>query len=627
MNVVTNKNDSLMVNAYIGDAKTLLAFNVSGDNARNLAGFTIGVKPAQGDPYYLQNTLQFEKPSDHAQDVKLPPNSSFNAPFHKFRWLHVPGSVHQGLKPSYGTYTYTVTPRYFDGTGSMKPIDTTLGVSVDVKVQPFIKGSLSLGFTRGFTQSQAFVHHFGPKVLVVPHGADLLFDTSTVAGKNSQGQDYTYDQEYEWLGFTAQDRIFDILNGVVANKALHLDVFAYDLNEPNFAKALIDLAGQRRVRVILDNAALHVTDKKTGKVSPEDAFEKLFRKADKTKKAMQRGHFGRYAHDKVLIVYDKAGAKTVMTGSTNFSMTGLYVNSNHVLVFDDRAVAKSYADVFDLAWKSKVETKGFEASPIATKTFSFSTGSVPDTDITYSPHEKGVADKVMGALVQRIEVEARKGAGGSVLFAVMEMGTKSDSVVYHALNTLHAEQQTFSYGISDNPAGIVLYAPGQKDGLLVTGKPRASQLPPPFDQVPNLSGPGHQIHHKFVVCGFNSKDAVVYCGSSNLANKGETVNGDNLLAIHDQDVATAFAIEAVGLVDHFNFLDKYQSKVARVKGKKPAPGKKTTVKTAKSDVQAPTSPRDAAVQARWFLDTDDRWTRPFFDSKDLHCRDRELFGS
>src|SRR5436305_1793463 len=81
-------------------------------------------------------------------------------------------------------------------------------------------------------------------------------------------------------------------------------------------------------------------------------------------------------------------------------------------------------------------------------------------------------------------------------------------------------------------------------------------LPPPFNQVPGV-GIGHQIHHKFVVCGFNTKDAVVYCGSSNRATGGEESNGDNLLALRGEDVATVFAIEALALVDHFSFLDRY----------------------------------------------------------------------
>ncbi|MBI2740533.1 MAG: hypothetical protein HYX38_28805 [Rhodospirillales bacterium] len=610
MTTVTRKSGSFTVNAYVGDAKTLLAFNLSNADAKGLAGFTIQCKPAKGDAYYLQNQLQYEKPSDHAQDPKLPANSTFNAPIHKFRWLHVPGSVHQGLKPSYGTYTYTVTPRFFNASGSMLPIDPKRGVSLDVPVKPFTKGSLSTGFTRGFTQSQAFVHHFGPTVKVQPPKSGLIFDTKTMAGKNAKGESFTYDQEYEWLGFTAQDRIFDMLDEVAGNKALHLDVFAYDLSEPNFANALLGLAKQGRVRVILDNADLHKSNAKNG-TTPEDTFEKMFKAADKTKKSILRGHFGRYAHDKVLIVSDGKGPRTVLTGSTNFSVTGLYVNSNHVLVYDDRTVAKAYSDVFELSWKDQVKAPAFRSSPIANKTFSFNANGVPTTDITFSPHTQEVADKVMQGVVDRAKAEAKK-PSGNVLFAVMEMGAKSSSSVYSALNKIHADEKIFSYGISDNPDGIVLYAPGHKQGLLVTGKPVHTILPPPFDQVPNIGGRKHQIHHKFVVCGFNATDAVVYCGSSNLANKGETVNGDNLLAIHDQDVATVFAIEAVGLVDHFNFLDKFQSK-----------SQEAGVKTPKSP---PASLKDAATQAHWFLSTSDGWTKPYYDTKDLHCADRQLFG-
>jgi hypothetical protein len=608
--MVSKDKGTLKVNAYVGDAKTLLAFNMTKANVKNLAGFTVQVQPGNKPSYYILNELQYEKPSDHAQDPKLPPNSTFNAPIHKFRWLHVPGSAHQGLKPFFGTYTYTVTPRYFDGSGSLLPIDTKLSVALDVPVKPFVKGSLSTGFTRGFTQSQAFVHHFGPKVRIQPPKSDLIFDTSVEAGKNPKGESYTYEQEYEWLGFTAQDRLFEILDEVIGNKSLHLDVFAYDLSEPNFAESLIKVAKQGRIRVILDNASLHTTSKKTG-ASAEDAFEKLFRKADKSKKSILRGHFGRYAHDKCLIVSDKKGARTVLTGSTNFSITGFYVNSNHVIVFDDREVAKAYADVFEFAWENGVKNAIFQKSPIANKTFSFSSAKVPKTDITFSPHTKETADKIMGSLVSRIEAEGKK-ASGSVMFAVMEMGAKSDSVVYQALNDLHAEEKIFSYGISDNPRGIFLYKPGQSRGLLVTGKPVSTMLPPPFNQVPNIAGQKHQIHHKFVVCGFNSKDAVVYCGSSNLANKGETVNGDNLLAIRDQDVATVFAIEAVGLVDHFNFLDNFQNKSQDMKGKKP----KTP----------PASLKDAATLAHWFLSTTDAWTKPYYDANDLHCADRQLFG-
>src|SRR4029077_13244441 len=108
-----------------------------------------------------------------------------------------------GLKPFYGNYTYTVTPRYFEQ-GRMKPLDSTQGVSATILVDRFSKGNLELGFTRGYTQSQAFVHHFGHDALIQPKNAGLLFDTSKVSGANAEGVKFTFEEEYEWLGASAR---------------------------------------------------------------------------------------------------------------------------------------------------------------------------------------------------------------------------------------------------------------------------------------------------------------------------------------------------------------------------------------------------------------------------------------
>ena len=169
-------------------------------------------------PYFIQNNLRFQTPGDHAQDPKEPANSSINAPIHKFRWLHVPGSVHQGTKPFLGPYTYTVTPRYFDGNGSLQPLDPALSASVTITVDGYEKNGVQLGFTRGFVQSQAFVRHFGLKAPIRPKGKDLVFDTTQEAGVNAAGERFTFQDEYEWLGFTAREKIFELLNEVAQNK-------------------------------------------------------------------------------------------------------------------------------------------------------------------------------------------------------------------------------------------------------------------------------------------------------------------------------------------------------------------------------------------------------------------------
>ncbi|MCX6954880.1 MAG: phospholipase D-like domain-containing protein [Verrucomicrobia bacterium] len=603
------------VKAYPGDAKTLLAFNLPKALTKNLAGFTVQYRPGTGGPFYLANKLRFQDPTKHVQDVTQLPTSSLNAPIHKFRWIHVPGSSNQGTQPFFGLYTYTVTPRYFDATGSLQAIDAKLGVTLKIPVGPFKKGAVSLGFARGFTQSQAFVAHFGPKGLTRP--SDPLFDTAKEAGKNSRGESYTFADQYAWLGFTARSQIFAIANEVLANPALSLDVFAYDLNEPDLLKIFLQLAkAGRRIRIILDNATLH--HDATGK-KPEDQFEKLFTAAAKGPAEIKRFCFKRYAHDKQLIVSDGTGPVKVLTGSTNFSVTGLYVNSNHVLVFDDRTVAATYARVFDTVWGMiGTENTDFTKSADSTTPSSFKSAKFPQTEVAFSPHTTADATTVLQGIATRVAQESST-KNGSVLFAVMEMGTGSGPV-FPALKALHANQQVFSYGITDTTEGISLYKPGSAAGILVTGKPAKSVLPPPFDQVPSL-GLGHQVHHKFVVCGFNTPNAVVYCGSSNLALGGEKENGDNLIALHDADIATAFAIEALGLVDHFQFLDGV-AKNAKAGGTVPkAASVEATVNQTKS-----ASKQQQAADAGWFLSTSDRWAAPYFDPKDLHCVDRELFG-
>jgi hypothetical protein len=580
------KGRSFSLKAYVGDNKTLLAFNFASQaDAANLAGFTIECKPPGQPSYYLFNELQFPDPSKHFQVAGQDPKATINAPIQKYRWTHVPGSVHQGVDAAVGSYTYTVTPRYFDTNQSMQALDSSLSAQVTVSVGPFRKGSLALGFTRGYMQSEAFAHHFGDNALLQPANKPLLYDTSQKAGTNAVGQNFTFADVYAWMGATARQQIFAILNAVLNDPNLQLDVFAYDLNEPDILNILLTLGEAGRVRIILDNAQLHVThkDSKTGKtiVAPEDTFTALFNKQAKAPAEIVRGSFGRYSHDKVFIISKQGKATQVLTGSTNFSVTGLYVNANHVLVFDDANVAGEYEKVFEQSWQilkqfgktSEKAANAFSATPFAKNPYTYQSPSVPRMSITFSPHTPADAKVILDAISSRITGQAST-APGSVLFAVMQL-TGSKTPVYDTLTKIYQNKSVYSYGISDAPGGTHLYAPGSPTGVLVSGKPGKTTLPPPFDQVP--IPPGHEIHDKFVVCGLNGDDSVVYCGSSNLASGGEAANGDNLLQIHDADVATAFAIEALLLVDHYNFLDRYENARKATANKKPA-NKKATKK-------------------------------------------------
>ena len=83
-------------------------------------------------------------------------------------------------------------------------------------------------------------------------------------------------------------------------------------------KAFLALAKAGRIRIILDNAAMHHAKDHSKR---EDQFEKPFTQAAANGAAILRGKFGRYAHDKVFIVSDATGPLKVLSGSTNFSVT------------------------------------------------------------------------------------------------------------------------------------------------------------------------------------------------------------------------------------------------------------------------------------------------------------------
>jgi phosphatidylserine/phosphatidylglycerophosphate/cardiolipin synthase-like enzyme len=113
------------------------------------------------------------------------------------------------------------------------------------------------------------------------------------------------------------------------------------------------------------------------------------------------------------------------------------------------------------------------------------------------------------------------------------------------------KRDLFSYGISDKTSSLQITKP---DGTvaLVPFSYLAKNAPPPFSEEWS-GGFGITEHNKFVVTDFNLPSARVYTGSSNLSPSGETKNGDNMIVINDQRVATSYAIDALRLFDHLHF--------------------------------------------------------------------------
>ena len=544
------EKDLVSVRAYKGDAMTLLAFDLDESLVENFVGFSVRVKQGNRGPYFLTNRLSFKpailKKNGIDYREKL---STRYSPYQKFRWVHVPSSEHYIDNPYFGTYMYEVTPRYLVD-DVLKDLDPTLTVRVAIEVSPFRDGEAQVGFTRAFISSQAYAYHFSNNGKLRPNKEDLIFDIRAISDtakrwnpqrKRMEDTPYTFEEQHEYLGWQARDRVMEFLDEALNDSSLRLDVFAFDLDEPIVVQKLLALAKQGRLRIILDDSKDH-----TKKGCFEEQFEDLFKKEAADIKTIVRGRYQSLSHSKVFIQRKGSNAVKVLTGSTNLTTNGLYINANHVIIFNNPKVAQLYADVFDESFgKERMST--FKQTKLAKTDYVIHEQQLPDLTIHFSPHLKEVADKLFGAISKRIEK-----AESDVLFAIMNDRSKSD--ILDAVRQQVKSDKVFTYGITDTTKDVFLYKPDSKRGVRVAGKGTETALPPPFNTVAKV--PGISIHHKFIVVDFKGENSVVYCGSSNLAYGPEQKNGDNLIEIRDEDVVTVFAVEAIRLVDHFHWRNK-----------------------------------------------------------------------
>jgi len=568
---VSAQNQGLRVVAYPGDNKILLAMSVdekSIDSSNNLAGFAIWRKYDGKAEEVLGNRIAFDygvSKDTTAKDRKW--TDSDKAPFQKFRWVDVPVD---GFDIP---ITYRVRAMYFTGRGQ----EIKDGPEVTVKIEPVKQrhGKFRAAFTRGYIASQAYADKFGNK------------DIRPTGSKTPDFDIRPFEAQYEWLGADAREVLYKFLDDCEKDEQAKVDVFAYDLDEPTVIAAICRIGEQGRLRAILDNAPLH---KKKGAV--EIAAAKMIIAAA-GKQNVKQGHFNRFQHNKVFIKRDGGGnAQRVIFGSMNFSVRGIYVQANNVIMVDDPKVAGMFATAFDVAFAGNVKAPAFRKNPIAARYMVGSpaeTADLPKFSLALSPHNDWKVS--LGPMADRV-----RAAKSSVLFAVM--APSGSGPVLDSLRQIAGEPTVFSYGTVETDKGIAVQSPNGAMGDLTSFAVLTKNVPAPFTKEFS-GGAGMHIHDKFVVVDFNAENPTVFTGSSNLAAGGEQANGDSLAMIEDAAIANMYAIEAVALFDHYHFR-KAMQRATRVQ---PLtlwyPGK-------------PNAP--------------DPWWKPYYDRTKIQMRDRCLFA-
>jgi phosphatidylserine/phosphatidylglycerophosphate/cardiolipin synthase-like enzyme len=575
--IASNTTDGLTLKLYRGEDMVLLAFDID-DSLKKPDFVGFGIQYFVGNatqPRDAFNFLTFKRVRLAAKaakkEIALVERRSMRSPIQMFRWAHVP-SV-----PLDGPVTYQVSAMFWNGDKAPLAKATTRAT---IGANRATRGTfLNLGFTRGFASSQAYERNFpNQRKIMPPVGKPQLdFDTAPFEGDG---------KPYPWLGFEARRILFGFLDECAADPSVLLDVFAYDLSNPEIVRRLETFGP--RLRIVIDDSDKH------GKPASDEsnAAKRLAVSAGVSNVA--RHHFSGLQHNKVIVARRKSGNASepfaVATGSTNFSLGGLYIQNNNVLLFRDADVARLYADVFDAAFP---KATGFSGKPIAKQWFEKTLLDAGTYRFCFSPHKKA-------ALSMDPVAEAVEGAKKSVFYAIAFRGAQSGPAD-KALDALDPKK-ILVMGVA-NMAGkpksqtLLVQLPGR--GPIPFGPAALTKnMPEPF-KAEWTGGGGIHMHHKFVICDFNGDNPVVFTGSSNLAAGGEEGNGDNLIEIRDAKVVIAYAVQAVSIFDHYGFRNRM---------------KKAKTKPAARDLAEPPAPGKPA------------WWEASFKPDDYKCRDRLLFA-
>lgn len=387
----------------------------------------------------------------------------------------------------------------------------------------------------------------------------------------------------------------------------------YELTDEELLGALMK---SKRVEVILSNAdSSEKEDGKTKKV--KDGTNKRFR-------ARLRKAIGNRLHDRILtsanaighnkfVVYaDKGGQpRSVLTGSTNWTPTGLCAQTNNAILIESDAIASHYLAY----WNRLKADKAKQGKPLREWDADNPRGAAlvqgqGQVRVWFSPNtlQKTKPKDPETPPDMREVFEAITQAKQGVLFLLFNAG--APSILQHLVDVADDRRKRGAYlyvrgAVSDAQTAkqyttrvynrSMLDAPNE----LITG---VGGVPDQYSYwEKELYKMGHAvIHDKVVAIDPFTDDCVVVTGSHNLGFKASYSNDENLCIVRgNRKLAEAYAAHVLDVVNHFNWRNKLEDYASK-----------------------------GELEKAWKdLDETDRWENKYFSGNFLASRDRFFFGT
>jgi phosphatidylserine/phosphatidylglycerophosphate/cardiolipin synthase-like enzyme len=529
---VSKSNDHLHVKAIAGTHVVLMALDMDEEARAGLHGFAIK-RGLSGQPQEWLRGIKFFKDLVAAPDPEHD-YSSRDQPFQSFLW--------SDYRASPGTeYDFTVVALY----GDLHAMEErhTLAFSIKTEEEYDANGQ-GVWFNRGTIASHAFETRFHNKPLT-----DAMTNNVSVDGK-------LLDDETRWLSRGLAEACLKYINDAKPGEGLRVCAYEFTYNPVLLA---LKRALERGVDVQI---VFHDTKK------PTDANRKAIATAKLPASILHPRTRTAIPHNKFIVKLVNGKQQRVWTGSTNFTDTGFYGQTNVGHVVADAATAKTYLEYW-------TELKGDPVHSEALKNAIALTPNPPNVTAKssvaafFSPR---IADNMLDWYGQRITNTATLAmmtipfnVATTILVALGKTGNAMRLVILEDIPTAEvddAEQRNRGKLAFSNGAILGKSFIKYKRGI---GGAKVAPIPNSGldhwfvnEELSRPTNKGHVffVHAKILLIDPLSDDPLVCSGSANFSKNSLISNDENMLLIRgDTRVADIYMTELDRIFRHFRARD------------------------------------------------------------------------
>jgi phosphatidylserine/phosphatidylglycerophosphate/cardiolipin synthase-like enzyme len=488
--------------------------------------------------FNLNNRLGFRGHSQKLGETR----SSTQWPFQRYDWTH------HRLKEG-DVASYRVVPVLGSADHLVPDEDNASAWTPKVTVTANASGGRWVYFNRGVVLSQ-----FMARVL----NGDF---SKTNLDKLKGELKIDSDQLRQFLGGDILKELKAFLSEVKADPDVDLYVALYELDDEEIIKLLIDIG--ERAHVILSNGSDRSGD------GNAKAAAALQGRVDLSRRMLKSKGLG---HNKFALTFKDQQPRKLLTGSTNWALTGLCTQVNNVLVVesgtpDNDAILWEYSDQWDALLAAKSDfSKQLKANN--SKIRGKASGK---WNIWFAPTNDHVDLESVSAMIAKAQhsihfLMFNPGTNGLLQPVLQAQIDNPNLIVLGVVNQLSLTK-TAGAGENKQTVRVNLVSPEfsrsfpleviEPEGVRNALGPWAAEVTRrdflgPSEQHPNI---GHAIvHAKILILDGLSDDPVVITGSHNFSKSASEKNDENLLVLRKAPaLAKKYLVEINTIYEHYRW--------------------------------------------------------------------------